>query len=796
MKPPHGMVATYRLQLTPVFGFAAARAVVPYLADLGASHLYLSPIFEARPGSTHGYDQTDPTTVRAELGGEPAFHDLASAASDAGMGILLDIVPNHAAAHHANPWWFGLLKHGPGSTFDRFFDVAWDASRGRVVLPVLGSTPAQCAADGQLTFTRDEALGPCAAYFDRLFPLRDDRPLPADDSPAALLEALSCQHYELAQWREGLERINYRRFFDIADLAGLRVEHDEVFDITHAKILDLVGRGLVHALRVDHIDGLRDPLAYLARLREALDRAAGPRVPIFVEKILAHDESLPGEWPVAGTTGYEFLAALGQLWSSPRGVEAIRRHVAQSTPEPFGALAIACKREAAETILRPELNRLCDALRAALHAAGRAIPDESLRDGVIALSAGLGVYRAYADRRGMTPEDRARVRRAASAAGLAGAASSLLDLLTLSGPFEAAPLRARALECVQRWQQFTGPLAAKGVEDTALYRDTASPWLCDVGAEPEIRDSDREWSVVAGHRSVRPLSMNTTDTHDAKRSEDARAALAALSHAPEEWTGIIDEAVALASRTRISRADLVLILSSVYALLGREPGESPAPRVREYAVKAVREAKRESSWLAPNEDYERRCRETVDLFVSPEGAGVRARMTALRGRVEVRASRTSVAQGLLKCLFPGIPDIYQGTDLRVFALADPDNRRPVDFERRVRLLDLAKQAWAARDPERVRDADSRKLLAVWRALAVRRGLLLRGPLRLESLRSTAPALEWKIAAADALCAVRVEFEDGPAPHPHEPGLDQLGAMLRDGPRPWATVVVQGVSALF
>lgn len=802
------MLATYRLQLTPEFGFDAAAAVVEYLAALGVSHLYLSPIFEARPASTHGYDQTDPTRIRTELGGETAFERLADSAHGAGLGIVLDIVPNHMAAHHNNPWWRGLLKHGPSSEFGRFFDVDWARAGGRVVLPVLGEPLDEVIAKGQLAVENAES-GPIVRYFDRQLPLRDDGPSPS----APLPELLAAQHYELAFWRDGLARINYRRFFDIADLAGLRIEDPEVFRQTHSKIIDLAARGRIDAVRVDHIDGLSDPLEYLTRLRASLDEATKgkPRPAIFVENILARDEDMPEAWPVDGTTGYEFLAAGAALMVEPSGLAALRTHaekIGAGVPD-FHALGTACKQEVAETILEPELARLCRSLEVCLHVAKIDCDAESLRRATIELSSRLGVYRTYADGSGMSASDADRVAEAAQAATSAATRESTIraialleDLFTLSGPFEAPGVRERALASTRLWQQFTGPLAAKGIEDTALYRDIAALALNDVGTEPVATDTAAQVARLAAQRRKRPVSLNTTDTHDAKRSEDARARLAALSHDPEPWTRLLDQALPLLAPDHVpsspTATDRSLILHSALALwpLDTPPDPALAGRLKAYIVKAAREAKRSTAWTAPVPAYEDACSHTVDaLLFSDPLADVRRSIADLARATRPLAGRLSIASILIKTLFPGTPDWYQGAECRTLALVDPDNRRPVDFQHRRELLEATVAKWrddptaAATSILAIPDSDAAKLFVSWRALAIRRSLLADGgELSLDSFTHDRSQWRWVVSAGSRRCIATIRFTHAPPDPAGEPAVNQLGAV-------WASAVIEGVRTL-
>ena len=820
------LTATYRIQLGPDFGFNAAAAIVGYLADLGISHLYLSPIFEARPGSTHGFDQTDPTRIRAELGGEPAFEHLAAVARAHALGIVLDIVPNHMAAHHANEWWFGLLRHGPGSEFDRFFDVDWDSEAGRVILPVLGAPLAEVIAKGELTL-EPTIRGGCIRYFDRLFPLRV---VPSPGPAAEPLESLlSRQHYTLMYWKDGLKRINYRRFFDVSDLAGIRVEDPLVFERTHAKLFELVERRLIDGVRIDHIDGLRDPLQYLGRLRKGLGSASpgGGPVPLFVEKIFAWGESLPPSWPVDGATGYEFLAASASLMSDAAGICALRDHavVAGAGARSFRDLAIAGKSEVAQSILEPELLRVCRAAAACMRRAGQVCDSSLLRDAMVSLTACLPEYRTYVDSDGISPEDAARVH---NAAGLASTLSDathgcepptqLDDLLTLSGPFRSGAARVGALEVVRSWQQFTGPVAAKGVEDTALYRDVAVPALNDVGSEPVAREPAMLLAWLAEQRRTNPLSLNATDTHDAKRSEDVRARLAVLSVFPHAWTQILDNVISRFSAAastrpgpRPSPQDLSLLVHSAFALGPTEgvPDVILADRLKAYITKSAREAKRSTSWINPSAPYEAACGQAVDMLLFGEAlADVRSAMAQLARATRPLAARLSIAAIMLKALFPGTPDWYQGTECQALSLVDPDNRRPIPFQSHRDLLAAIRSQWSANPTAAAAsslhnpDSDAAKVFSTWRVLAVRRRLLASGHRTdLEAFERSPFRWRWSIRVGQARCVAAVDLPTMPAAEkPPRASLlahvDQLTARLPGTPPLWASIVVDGVGSLW
>jgi len=737
------------------------------------------------------------------------------------------------AAHHANPWWFALLRDGPGSPTDRFFEVDWQAGGGKIVLPVLGASPAELTARGEIEVEGGADGVPVIRYHDHRFPLRADATVEPGASAAAIESALRAQHYELAEWRDGLRRINYRRFFNISELVGVQIDDPLVFDALHAKTLELVRRGLIDGVRVDHIDGLRDPLAYLRRLRRAIDDAAAtsvprsaasfgaapeeaaPHLPIFVEKILGLDETIPDEWPVDGATGYGFISALLAAMVDPADLGELRRHaIEQSTgARDFRELAIACKREVAVTLLAPELDRLRRRVESALRIAGLE-PDGGERDALVAISSRLPTYRTYADESGMTEADREIVRGAA-----AGTPPAIMELLTLTGRFERRKARAAALDVVRAWQQFTGPLAAKGVEDTALHRDVACLAMNDVGTEPVPHDASRAIEALAAQRRLRPLWINATDTHDAKRSEDVRARLAAVSRRPKEWLSLLDDIVprlryALAEHASPpSDRDLSLLVRTAFTLIPQGGGSrrTLGERLKAFLEKAVREAGLASNWTRPERDYEAALRQAVDLLLmSRPFASARKRMIELARLTRPTAARLSIASVLLKTLFPGTPDWYQGAECRLLSLVDPDNRRPVDFAERRRLMSVLRAKWEdrpsapARDAMRYPDRDASKLYFTWRALAIRRTLMSHAaPLELEDASITRSAWRWSIRAGALRCSVRVSIErrakDG-APVPPSSRSDvrdevnQLTGFLDDHAA-FASVVVHGETSL-
>jgi (1->4)-alpha-D-glucan 1-alpha-D-glucosylmutase len=609
----------YRLQLSAAFTLDDARRAVPYLHDLGVGDVYLSPILTARPGSDHGYDVCDPTRVNPELGGLDALERLADELRRLGMGILADVVPNHMAADHRNPWWWDVLAHGRGSAYAHWFDVEWDApgADGRLVLPVLGATPAEAVASGDLTIVEEDGQARIA-YFDDRFPVAAGT---AGDDAGGVLAA---QHYRLTDWRTGVP--NYRRFFDINDLPAVAVEHADVFAATHAEIVRLVREGVVTGLRIDHIDGLRDPQEYLERLRDATGGAY-----VVVEKILARDESLPPEWACAGTTGYDFLALAGGLFADPDGVARLHAEHRRLTglPERFGDIAAAARREVLDGILAPDLARVVRSARGRLGL-----------DAVRQMTVELGVYRTY-----------------------------VRDAPDTELPF------------VLRWQQLTGPVAAKGVEDTALYIDNAFLARNEPGCAPDwpFTGSEELHRRLAERTGGHPL--NATSTHDTKRSEDVRMRISALSELAGEWVEVVARWRARNAPHR-RRPDSAPDANEEWLLYQTLVGTWPigVGRVSQFLRKALREAGVNTSWTAPDEAYEG----DVEAFVQAILAAreFTRELDAVAERVAAIGARSSLALLVLKLAAPGAPDIYWGNEDWDLSLVDPDNRRPVDFAAR------------------------------------------------------------------------------------------------------------------
>ncbi|HET7420286.1 MAG TPA: malto-oligosyltrehalose synthase [Candidatus Dormibacteraeota bacterium] len=684
---------TYRLQLSREFDFDAAAGVVGYLHSLGVSHVYCSPILQAVPGSTHGYDVVDPTRISADLGGETGFRRLVDAARAHGMELLVDIVPNHmATAGRDNPWWWDLLAHGPGSTYADYFDVDWDpttsAVKDKVVLGVLGDRYGRELETGALRLEREDGTL-VVRYHEHSFPISPETAGGANARDADALDALlEHQHYRLTYWRSAQEELNYRRFFTVDTLIGLRVERPQVFDAAHHLVLELVRSGDVTGLRVDHVDGLREPDAYLRRLR-----AGAPNAYIVVEKVLAAGESLPAAFPVQGTTGYDFISAVDGLFVDAEAEAAMTAiyHAFTGEPLAYAEVVRASKQHILTTELAPDVERLGGLLVEICERRWRQ-RDRTRRELLEALrevAGAFAVYRTYVTpEKGATDEDASQIE-AAVAEAMRRRPDIDPDLLSFIG--DVLRLRYRgALEegFAARFQQITPAVMAKGLEDTASYRYNRLVSLNEVGGDPGLfgRPVARFHEWCAGIAETRPETMLTLSTHDTKRSADVRARIDLLSEMPAEWEPAVRRWAEHNDRHRSQGIpDRNLEYLAYQTLVGAWPVD--ATRLTEFLVKAAREAKVHTSWADPVGTYEDAVRQfavaiTSDAeFTADFESFVGGQQIVAHGRV------TSLAQTALLLCCPGIPDIYQGGELRSLDLVDPDNRRPVDFESRRRLLE-------------------------------------------------------------------------------------------------------------
>ena len=727
-------VSTYRLQLTPDFGFAQAAETADYLAGLGVSHVYLSPVLEAVPGSQHGYDVTDHARVRGELGGEDGFRAMAKRFRSHGLGIVVDIVPNHMAIPDQMPlnrqlW--SVLKDGRDSPYATWFDIDWAAQEGRMLMPVLGGPVRDCLGDLVVEPGAGPEGEPVLQYFDHCLPLRPGTSrLPI----AGLLES---QHYRLAWWRDAATELNYRRFFDITSLIGIRMEDPAVFDAAHEVIARLVAEGLIDGLRVDHPDGLADPAGYLRHLA-----AATGGVWVVVEKILEAGERLPDDWPCAGTTGYDALRLADGLFVDPAGGAPLmaewarlrqRSGLPDSDPPSFAESAETAKREILTGSLQAEVTRLA---RLVSEVFPDTKPDDA-RSVLVEVLVSLPVYRAYVNPGEPPPATAIAVLRDAVDAArrrlprrLRGLASDVgAAALGTRGPVSGAA--GRAAEFTVRFQQTAGPAQAKGVEDTAFYRWTRLISLNEVGGDPGrfgLRPED--FHAEAGHLAAAwPATMTTLSTHDTKRQEDVRARLAVLAEMPAEWGAYVAEWHERAMPPRLFGTGVPAVDPDTECLFWQTlVGAWPIShdRLAAYLTKAIREDKRRTSWTDPDAAYEAAVLGLASRVL--DDGELAASIGSFVASIAADALANSLGVKLVQLTMPGVPDVYQGCELAGLSLVDPDNRRPVDFGRRRSLLaDLdagggvdhgAAAAVGGQDP--VPSLDAAKLLVTSRTLRLRR----------------------------------------------------------------------------
>jgi (1->4)-alpha-D-glucan 1-alpha-D-glucosylmutase len=706
--------ATYRLQFRNGMTFERAVALVPYIKKLGISHLYASPIFTATSGSTHGYDVTDANEIDPTLGGREGFDKLAQALKAAGLGLIIDIVPNHMAASLENAWWRDVIAKGEKSPWAHHFDIDWSR---RLTLPFLGEDFEAVVEKGELKVEADPQTGkPAFVYYESVYPLveaswqgREQEILGLTDA-AKITELHAQQPWRLMSWRDAASDLSYRRFFEITGLVGMRVEDDQVFDDTHKLILELVHSGAVDGLRVDHVDGLADPRGYLMRLRQK----AGDDCHITVEKILGKGEHLPDDWPVSGTTGYEFIAALSDVLVDDENLDGLREAYDQVVGKPVDMKA---ELRSAKLLMvdRNFAGEFSVLLRLAGDIAGHeasAPAEEALRQALRELLIAFPVYRTYGTAQGLPPADLALLQKVVSKVKASSFAPqpTALDFITriLTGDLPDSA-RDEAARFRTRFQQLTGPLMAKSVEDTLFFRQNMDLALNEVGAEP-LR---RNFSLARFHQEMQtrlekqPDALSGTSTHDTKRGEDARARLYTLTEAPARWAECV-------TRWREMNKDKVSMLEDgpaprpavawmIYQALAGvwpvtlQPDDAEGlkaleGRFVEFVEKALREAKQRTDWVDSNDAYESAVLDYVRHLLSPDNQPFLQDFTTSLLPFIRAGLVNSLTQTLIKLAAPGVPDIYQGSEALNFSLVDPDNRLEPDYPELERLLDAQEHA--------------------------------------------------------------------------------------------------------
>jgi (1->4)-alpha-D-glucan 1-alpha-D-glucosylmutase len=832
--------ATYRLQFNKDFTFQDATKLLDYLSALGITHLYASPILRSRPGSTHGYDVIDPTRLNPELGTEADFFSLQTELRNRGMGLVLDIVPNHMSASNENTWWMDVLEYGTESAYASYFDIDWHPPsrtlESKILLPVLGRPFAEVLEAGEfkLEFVGGRLF---VQYFESLFPLAPRTyarilgrnieklrekmgeqttafqeysgivaafsalPSPATVKPGeagekrlrfeALRERLrqvvsdnphvenflrerlhefagqandpasfspmerllTEQFYVLSYWQNVNEEINYRRFFTITDLVGMRVEDPLVFDATHGLLTRLAGQAPVDGLRIDHIDGLRDPLAYLNRLREQLGHDpsgdASREVSIFVEKILARTEHLPREWPASGTTGYDFANALNSVFVDPKGAKCIEdvydRFVGKKLA--YADLLYQKKKLVMSTLLGVEMRSLAHQLTllADKDRYARDLSRNDLTQALFEATAHVPVYRTYTRNLEVSRDDAKVIEQAIDDARtrkfyLQPAYFDFVRdvLLVKNRPHLLPDQREARLNFVMRWQQFTGPLMAKAFEDTFLYVYNPLISLNEVGGDPRPTAAlaNNFSRFIADRRKHWPNSMNATTTHDTKRAEDVRARINVLSEVPEQWRERVERWSKLNAKNKTlvdgqqvpDRNEEIFLYQTLLGVwpTHRHEDASLVERLQAYAVKATREAMVHTRWTLPNTAHENALKRFVASILKPAKTNAFLQdFVEFQQSIAHRGMVNGLSQSLIKIISPGIPDFYQGSELWDLRLVDPDNRQPVDFAKRSSMLTQLQQH-AKPDAAFVSELaqhweDGRiKLYAIWKALNFRR----------------------------------------------------------------------------
>ncbi len=815
--------STYRLQFSADFTFDDATAIIPYLSDLGITHVYASSYLAARAGSTHGYDIIDHNALNPEIGNEESFSRYLQALNSWRMGQILDFVPNHMGVGKSdNQWWMDVLEWGQESPFAHYFDIDWQSAdpalRNRVLVPVLGVAFGDAVMSGDLKLHFEPQMGSFSLWYsEHRFPLRPvdyagilkraNRPELADlttgfmalakvqrgqrRSTAGSLKAeivqlvlrdptitealqqaadsfmgssgnrttwrdfvalIERQNYRLASWRIAADEINYRRFFDINDLAGIRMEDPELFELTHRMIGRLVAQGALQGIRLDHIDGLYDPLDYLIRLYQYIGRFGAPADPrargrerfyILVEKILAADEMLPQPWPVAGTTGYDFITELNGVFVDSGAEAAFDRLYREFTgqTETFDAIVETAKHLVIGAMLPSDLERLSKRLKTIADRDWntRDFSLNRLRQALTEIVSGFQVYRTYITPRTTSAEDRKRLDQAVGTAraNWLWPDTEIFDFLhkALTGDLVREPgntyRKTEVFAFIQAFQQYTGPVMAKSLEDTSFYRYYRLASLNEVGNDPRQFGItvERFHQAAEARRSASPHSMLGSSTHDTKRGEDTRARINVLSELPAEWAALLPELQAIAAPFKTEGMpvanDEYLIYQTMLGIWSERTGEKDhlLERLQQYLTKALREGKEHSSWVVPNEPYEKATLDFAAALYSSKPFMDKLRPFARR--VVKFGCLNGLSQTVLKLTAPGVPDVYQGSDLWNHSLADPDNRDKVDYDRRRQLLadspPLATMLAEFKTPDQLEDG-AIKIRLLQRLLRLRRGL--------------------------------------------------------------------------
>lgn len=686
----HIPTSTYRLQFRDGMTFDTVIEFIPYLKSLGISHLYASPIFTATSGSTHGYDVSDCNEIDPAIGGRDGFERLSVALKAEGLGLILDIVPNHMAASTENAWWADVLKFGADSKYAGHFDIDWSQ---RLTLPILGKSFDEALADGEFELQRDPQTGDWSlGYFETRLPLNPDSTarISGDLKDRSLISSVHDQQsWRLTFWQDAAKTLSYRRFFEVTGLVGLRVEDEPVFADSHALVLDLVRAGHVQGLRLDHIDGLADPSAYLDRLRAAV----GPDIYIVAEKIVGHGETLPADWPIEGTTGYEFISALSNLFIDPDGMRELGHAYANLSPD--AADFTTGLRQAKLLMIERNFEGETSRLVAIAHSLLANKDEQRLASAIKELLVAFPFYRTYGRAGKLSDSDHRLIEQAVDKAAMQTGDRDALD--AVAGLLNGGP---RAEEFQRRFQQLSGPIMAKAMEDTLFYRHNLLLGANEVGGEPDrpAGGVDEFHALMHQRAKLQPHGLSATSTHDTKRGEDARARLYVLSEEADGWRLGVERWRDM-NRSHLTELPAGLTPDAnvewmlYQALAGIWPEEfrdgaaaSLTDRFVAYAEKAVREAKLVTDWNAPHEQYEAAVKSYAAALTASASLTFHEDFAETLRPVMAAGYLNSLSQTLIKLTAPGVPDIYQGSEACDFSLVDPDNRRPIDTTMLARVL--------------------------------------------------------------------------------------------------------------
>jgi (1->4)-alpha-D-glucan 1-alpha-D-glucosylmutase len=736
-------IATYRVQLNRDFGFSDLKAVVPYLAKLGVSHIYASPIFQARAGSMHGYDTVDSTMISDELGGEEGFEDLIKETKEYGLGWLQDIVPNHAAYSLENKRIIDLWQNGPNSRYGRFFDIDWNHPspelNGRVLVPFLAKELAECLRQKEIALAFEDG-GFKIKYGVLEFPVNDKSTQKLfqgnveqtverfNKNPEQLNALLSEQFFALACWRDAFGQINYRRFFDILDLIGVQVEDPAVFEETHRLALQMTGLGKFGGLRVDHIDGMHDPEQYLQTLRHRAQDAY-----LLVEKILTGKETLPESWPIQGSTGYDFINYLNGLFVKQENEAAFNGIYGRFTDkiETFAEVLFECKKTVIRTYFQGDIDNLARLLNQTLqNLSQNQFDPDKMSNAVAALIACFPVYRTYLSP--TDPTDQKGHLNTALNQAKQQSPETTKELDQIGFLVNQCRKNLTALKAIMRLQQFTGAVMAKGLEDTSFYRYCLLLSLNEVGGNPsKFGFSQKEFSdYILARQTYWPFSLNASSTHDTKRGEDARARLNVLSELPQEFEVHLFKWTETNSKHKSPlNGELAPDANEEYliyqTLLSAYPVEETllvefTLRAAGYMVKALREAKIHTSWLNSNAQYENAVIQFLNQILRDHS--FLDDFLPFQKKLAYYGFYNTLSQTLLKITCPGVPDFYQGSELWNLSMVDPDNRLPIDYQKRKNFLEEVSKSASPEGLLENYPTGKAKLYLIIRALQVRRRL--------------------------------------------------------------------------